>query len=278
MWISEKRITMLDAYRGGRSLIAPSHGSGHPATPKLSHRQVFSKAIFAGCARNIARELENSLPDMYRLASEFDEYAIIVYENDSTDDTLTVLNNFSRNKRNVFIISESNVLGCRTERLARGRNALLNLAREKFPDYDLLVMMDMDYTRQNTKSLRQVAESMVGDWNAITAVSRQNYYDWWAFRARNLGLDYDCHNEEEKMNGNCDEWSIRTKHLRMNETFRRVESAFNGIAVYKFQQIPKDAKYVGLKNGKEICEHVMFHEKLPVIYIHPGIVTSTWDQ
>lgn len=257
----------------------------------------FSKAVIVGCARDIAYELDYSLRDMYSLGSEFDRFAIVVYENDSRDNTLQKLQNFAHVHRNVHIIHETNVLGARTTRLARGRNILLNYARSHYADYDFFIVMDMDYTRQNTCSLARVADNMQSHWSAVTAVSRTKYYDWWALRCKELNMHYDCHKDKQltddrtnkvvdimsaevvgnrKIQGNCKDWN-RKFGLQMNHKLRNVQSAFNGIGIYKFNKIPIDAMYIGVKNGVETCEHVEFHKSLSQIYIDPKLVTSTWD-
>jgi len=233
------------------------------------------KAVFVGCAKDIEKELHHSLKDIVRLASEFEDYVILIYENDSSDKTVDVIRRFSKKNPNIKLISETHIPGTRTQRLARGRNILLNIAKTAYATYDFLVVMDMDYTRSNTESILKVAESMPQDYSGVTAVSRNKYYDWWAFRSSDLHLNYDCH--KDKQLGNCHMWGDRFGY-ELNKKLRKVESAFNGIGVYRISHIPPEAKYVGeTLDGNEVCEHVSFNSYLKNLYVDPNLVTSTWD-
>lgn len=236
------------------------------------------KAVIVGCARDIQTMVLHSITQMYKLGSEFEKFVIVIYENDSEDDTLNILKEFSRLHTNVIILSGKKVKGHRTKVLAHARNTLLQYARRHYTNYDFFIVMDMDFMRCNTKSLASIACLMKPWWNAVTAVSRKEYYDWWAFRCKRLNMDYDCLNDnvEIEKKGNGDNWHDKWKH-HMNDRLRKVESAFNGIAIYRFSSIPTTASYVGSEHGMEICEHVKFNECIPNIYIHPKLISSTWD-
>ena len=232
----------------------------------------YTRAVFVGCAKDIEDKLHHSLKDVVRLAEEFDDYVLLIYENDSSDKTVDVIKRFSLYNPRVKLISERNVPGTRTQRLAHGRNLLLTIAKEQYPEFDFLVVMDLDYNRSNTRSIYQIANTMPHHYSGVTAVSRNIYYDWWAFRSRDLNMDYDCHNK-----GKCHDWSHKWGE-KINQSRRKVESAFNGIGIYRLSNIPDNAMYVGeTPDGKEVCEHVSFHTQLSYLYIEPNLVTSTWD-
>jgi len=243
------------------------------------------KAVFVGCARDIETQVSHSLQDMIRLASEFDDYVILIYENDSSDNTADRIRDVSKQNPRVKLISEKNIPGTRTQRLAHGRNLLLTMARTTYYDFDFLVVMDMDYTRSNTDSIASIAEQMPLEYSGVTAVSRKTYYDWWAFRSSELRLDYDCHKEkhlregegEGEGEGGCDAWGSLWGR-KLNTKLRKVESAFNGIGIYRLSNIPSEATYIGeTPEGAEVCEHVAFNSHLSNLYIDPRLVTSTWD-
>lgn len=237
------------------------------------------KAVIVGCARNIQEMALHGISEMYRLGCEFEEFVLTIYENDSQDNTLKILKEFSCLHANtVIILSETNIKGHRTEVLAHARNTLLKYAKRYYIHYDFFIVMDMDFTRRNTKSLAYVVSSMKPWWNAVTAVSRKEYYDWWAFRCRRLNMDYDCINDIKSIEqrGDVGSWQKKWKS-KMNHRLRKVESAFNGIAIYRFSAIPYTASYIGSEGTMEICEHVSFNKCIPNIYIHPNLISSTWD-
>lgn len=252
------------------------------------------RIIIVGTVRDCGKELRNSLPDIIRLAREFEQYKIILYENDSKDDTINVVNKFTKKDPNIILINEENIPGKRTERIAHGRNILVNEVRKKYNDHNFMIMMDLDYNPPNIlKSLRDVVEKIPDHWGAATAVSSYGYYDWWALRCSELGLTHDCWNapKEELDKIRCPErqcaglrhgagyhcaWGKFAQQLKSKN--QKVESAFNGVGIYRINMIPPDAKYEGRdEKGEEVCEHVSFNKKIPNIYIFPELVTSTWD-
>ena len=238
------------------------------------------RAVFVGCARNIQDDIKHSLSDVERLAKEFNDYRIILYENDSNDDTKKIIQDRVCENSKIELISESDVPGSRTVRLARGRNILLDEVKKNFHDFDFMVVMDLDYKKSYTTSLVPLVDYSDVDWQVLTGVSRENhpYYDWWALRQTAFSANYDCWKDFEKMRlfGDCMEWDKKWKFSM--KRLQQARSAFNGIAVYKIKDIPAGARYIGnTDNGDEVCEHVSFNSSFDRLFIHPYLLTSTWD-
>lgn len=83
--------------------------------------------IIVGCARNIESHLSNTKEKLEMIKSLFKSSKIIIYENDSTDKTLDILNEWNKDNF-IQLITEKDVKGIRTERLAYARNLLYNEA------------------------------------------------------------------------------------------------------------------------------------------------------
>jgi len=97
--------------------------------------------IFAGTCKNI----ENMLIHIDVCGNKFNSYKLIIYENDSTDNTRNLL--IKNKKDNYLYIFEDNVTEpLRTIRLANGRNKILNKVREinTYNTYQYLIMIDLD--------------------------------------------------------------------------------------------------------------------------------------
>lgn len=235
------------------------------------------KCVIGGCARNIQYELYNSLKDIIKIGNTFDEYAIIIYENDSSDKTVDVIKSFQATVPRMYLFSEKDVKGSRTERLSRGRNILLECVRSYFSNYDFYMVMDLDYKQPTTFDIQHILNNWHFEWNAITAVSKYRYYDWWALRMES-GLTYDCWNPNENQGGDCKYYATKFSK-QMPKTVTKVISAFNGIGIYKIHALLRNrcCSYVGSKKGIDICEHVEFHKCLGNIFIHPDLVTKTWE-
>ena len=95
---------------------------------KDKYDKVENSAVLGGTARDIEKFLKNTIKKLEMISEIFQKYQIIIYENDSKDNTLNILNNWKNNNKNIEIISEKNVSGLRTQRLAHGRNILLKKA------------------------------------------------------------------------------------------------------------------------------------------------------
>lgn len=83
--------------------------------------------IIVGCARNIESHLSNTKEKLEMIKSLFKSSKIIIYENDSTDKTLYILTQWNKDNF-IQLITEKDVKGIRTERLAYARNLLYNEA------------------------------------------------------------------------------------------------------------------------------------------------------
>ena len=137
--------------------------------------------------------------------------------------------------------------------------------------------MDMDYKQPITFSFMSILYSWRDEWNVITAVSRVRYYDWWALRSPEL-LSYDCWDAKENQDGDCSEVSKRMT-TKMPRVVTKVDSAFNGIGVYRIRNILDcpECKYVGRIDDTDKCEHVEFNQCIGNVYIHPSLITETWE-
>lgn len=226
--------------------------------------------IFAGTVRNVEKYIANNLKHIDNCGKKFNNYLVIIYENDSNDNTRKIL---EENKKNNYIyIFENNINEpLRTMRISNGRNKILDKVREvnKNNEYDFLVMMDLDDVNSSGKFVDSIESCFNNmDWDVLTGNQSDKYYDIWAFRKKDL-LDYDCWREYSKAtrNGMSDKEAkdkyvngVIDKFEPSNE-FIEVDSAFSGIAIYKLNSKVLNCKYDGkYDDGSEICEHVPFHE------------------
>lgn len=114
--------------------------------------------ILCGALRNNEKYIEKVFKNMYTIAKYFQSYKIVLYENDSTDNTKNILHKYMSEDQHVECCFESNVDNTyqyRTERLAYIRNKLLQRILEKYSHYDYLLIMDMD----DVNSTMQIVET-----------------------------------------------------------------------------------------------------------------------
>ena len=234
------------------------------------------KIAFGGCARNIDSYLSTAFNNMYTLAKHFtdnnnnNDYKIVIYHNDSHDNTLAILKSYeSRDPDHVIIIDRHDPSESRIKRLARGRNLVLETIQRECSDYDYFFNVDLDdrfpvLAKNNFQHVNSLLKR--NDWDVLSFNQRHSYYDIYALRT----------NEDPE---NC--WS---DHLKGSEVYRLtvkyhqlfnqgdpstlipVISAFGGFGIYRLSKTI-NCKYESEdEQGKEDCEHVSFHRNMRTLH------------
>jgi hypothetical protein len=222
--------------------------------------------IFAGTVRNCEKYIKDVLNHIENCGKKFKNYAVVIYENDSNDNTRAILND--NKKSNYHYIFEDGITeNRRTMRLANGRNKVLDKINQLNSDthYDYLIVLDMDdinYSGTFVDSIDSCFKYNLNDWDVLSGNQTGQYYDIWALRKRDV-IDYDFMRERKtadtKKNAEI-EHILGHTHFDKNGLLE-VDSAFGGIAIYKLSAI-QQCRYVGeyYDDGSENCEHVEFHK------------------
>jgi hypothetical protein len=173
----------------------------------------------------------------------------------------------------------------RTERIAYCRNHYLDTLKNNptYKDVDYVVVTDLDGTNTHLTEENLLSNWKHTDWDVVTANQKGIYYDIWALRHPILSPN-DCLGYYHFL---VDELGIKkftarkiAIHSRMitipkSDKFIEVDSAFGGIAIYK-KEVLLDVCYVGIQDGREVCEHFPLHEQIRrkgyAIYINPNFV------
>ena len=224
--------------------------------------------IIVGTARNIEQYVYNSINILTDISYLFNYCPIVIYENDSNDNTLSILNNF----KHIKVISEKKVLGNRTIRLAHGRNTLHNYAVSLNYPFDYYIVCDLD-----DKISRLTPESILScfnynNWSMMGANQLGMYYDLWALRTKDNWCKNDCwDNPHNKL-------SCIHKNIPINSDPIEVDSCFGGTGIYKFE-LTIGCVYKSYKQQfcYERCEHVSFHEDMKrlhnaKLFINPRMI------
>lgn len=236
----------------------------------------YPSVVIIGCARDIEKHLPVSIQKVENICSLFDESSIIIFENDSTDKTLEILNNWKKAE----VISEKNVKGTRTQRLAYARNKLMEEALKKNAEYIVIVDLDdkcADIT--NESILSTLNNNHVKDWAMMGANQKDVYYDLWALRTFDSWMPGDYWSRDNCKKDECGDNTkgIGFKNIPKTDKPIEVKSCFGGLGVYKTKYL-NECTYYGGQHGKEVCEHVSFHEGIRKnggkLYINPEMINS----
>ncbi|MFN0051271.1 MAG: hypothetical protein ACKV0T_03720 [Planctomycetales bacterium] len=219
-----------------------------------------STAVICGLARDLGGCLARTMARIERLGAMFREYRVIVYENDSLDDTRLVLHLWAERNPQVSVFTEK--LGeprfgqtpsvQRTSRMAYYRNRCRQAVLETCHDMNACLVVDMDLI--GGWSYDGVAHTFgQEDWDAVGSLSLQRterlvdgervcewtHFDTFAFRGAG---------------GPADPQALLGR--RRGGPLTPVESCFGGLGVYRM------AAFAAGEYGGDDCEHVKFHRRL----------------
>jgi FkbM family methyltransferase len=230
-------------------------------------------AVFVGCARSCSPHLNGVLANVTALAATYERTALVVFENDSSDDTAARLAAYAAARADAFVLSEPGLaaaISSRTKRLAHGRNACLEFVRNApYRDFDELVVLDFDQVNRQPISVdrfidaRKHLEARI-QLHGVFANAQPIYYDLWALR-QDPWCPGDCWADARAAGGadaNDDFVYSRMVPVPPEAAPIEVFSAFGGLGVYKLAAAltgeysdPTSSKF-----GQS--EHVAFHHSM----------------
>lgn len=240
----------------------------------LENKQI----IFTMLARDCENSIENCVRKLIEAIEDYtDQYFFVIYENDSTDDTRSLLvklaKEFPTHIHLIFEDLDAPKFGSvkdpkRVELLAKYRNVCLTHVKEEFPNSDYTIVCDSDFIDISKEGIihsfgvfeaSEICHAICG--NSFQLKQHDNgksflwNYDSWAFRDghwHDISYDYNefCVVPESRSYG----FGFWYPAVGMNP--KVVNSGFGGMAIYKTTAYIQGA-YSGLD-----CEHVMLHWKL----------------
>ncbi len=247
--------------------------------PKIIINNIFNlNVIITGVCRNISEFIFNSFHKFVYLTYYFKNTKIIIFENDSTDNTLEQLKKFKDMFKNIdiIILSEKNITGTITQRISYARNTILNYISSNKLSPDYIINIDMDDILLDFKCdsiVYPFKDSL--NWSMVGGNS-EIYYDMWALRT--LKDPYIDFWNEKKLNNKyiIPLNKILESYFKIDKESKpiQVHSCFNGIGIYKYEHII-DCTY----NGNDTCEHIQFHQNMidkynAKLFIYPKLIVG----
>jgi hypothetical protein len=248
------------------------------------------KCCICGTVRNVGGYLDKIFSNMEKLGSVFDDYVIIIYYDDSTDNTLQKLKNYQViNPKLNFYVNKKIVSNFRTQRIANARNGCLQMIRSNYSDYEMFIMMDCDDVCESEVKIDVIKKYLnKNSWDALS-FNRNSYYDVWALSIRPYIFSYRHYKNETKVLGQMKSYIEDLLKKVPENGLLTCASAFNGFSIYRTNMflncnydgkvrldlIPKNYIYNNVVvNGQKIefkpyygteqtiyedCEHRAFH-------------------
>lgn len=247
------------------------------------------KCCICGTIKNCEKYLDDVFKNIKKITELFDDYYIIVYYDDSSDNTFEILTKYQKYFKIHIHHNTKYKSEYRTHRLAYGRNYCLKAINKKFCNFKYFIMMDFDDVCTSEINIYVLKKYIDNDssWDALS-FNKRNYYDLWALSIRPYIFSYIHFNNPYNILHNMGIYiNDKLKKLK-NDELLPCFSAFNGFAIYKthifrdcvydgnirFDLIPLEYlketiehnkseivfnEYSWLNSKKEDCEHRSFH-------------------
>jgi hypothetical protein len=234
-----------------------------------------------GTVRNCETYLKKIFINIEKIVSLFDDYKIIIYYDESTDNTLKILTEYQKVKPKLFLyVNKEPLSEYRTFRIAKGRNMCLNFIRKNQTKFPYFIMMDMDcvnsHGQVNIEPIKRVLDR--DDWDAVS-FNKPTYYDIWALSIKPFYLS--CAHIGDSAGNAMSKYIINILNNAKKDDLIECASAFGGFAIYRTNKFLNCYYYGGLNlslipqhlvkqnialfkgqfnyNKIEDCEHRYFH-------------------
>lgn len=240
--------------------------------------RINENVLICGVCRNIANSFSNTTRIVENIGDLFNDYRVLIYENNSNDETWDLLKDWSNKNIKVHFLSEFcsynelkneivNVYNgqghfpdgkmCIPEMIARARNKIMDkIFEDQFINFPYIIWLDLDFDVDPCYEGFIDTFSKNLEWDAVFAYGvnyndiDKHYWDWYAFR------DITCPLGPELLGREW--WDNPEKYRKLNLTkddqWHRVYSAFGGCGIYRKEAL-KDVKYSAIIN-KPLEEHI----------------------
>lgn len=232
-----------------------------------------------GLVRNAAVNLQANLNRLEELRPFCKDMKIFIVENDSTDNTVEVLETYQATKPNVFIDSrtlhqdpfKSGPFSMhRITLMSKYRNIYLEKLKE-WPETDFVLILDFDIYHFDPGALLNAMQTR-RDWDKLSAFG-SNYVDYHLFPVFYDIFAYMDHSNQGLLKHYFTDFSRfrilqRELYLKMKNSndLVPVMSNFNGLAIYRYAAVTCGAVYApeacNMEGIESYCEHAVFHKEL----------------
>lgn len=251
-----------------------------------------SKVVVLSLCRNVEGIIPHAITNIQNLVSSFDDYRVVLYENDSDDNTRKLLKEMissrALNKWTLLDCCDQGACNCklhisnpkshgaltfeRIRKMVKYRNTLLNYAKEHFPKFDYVIVYDFDMRGGIFMDGFYQTFHNWQDWDAVACRGlkpfpftlgylncihdAQAYVDWEGGQDGDMGRNHNDSNVVVKFLRQ--QYNVRNTTL--GEKFIKVKSAFNGLCIYKLPAYISSEYSVGTHVPP--CEHIGLFENM----------------
>lgn len=255
------------------------------------------KLIITGLLRDSNGNMPTIKANVAKLANLFNDYCVLVVENDSKDETRQSLLDWAKTNDKVTVLGcGENANTCqlnlprtvihghdsgRIRKMVLLRNIYMDYIEqnpERFGNFDFLIAMDMDilgtfyndgmgsaaWYFMNDPSIQGLCANGINFWNlAFTVIPR--YHDPYAH--------VEATDDTYKLPHVGPYWTAPT----CTENPWKVKSCFNGFTIYRLSSIAGKQYKLEASNSGALCEHVTFNKQLDNIFMAPYLLFAVLE-
>lgn len=257
------------------------------------------RIVFTGLCINIESNVPSLIRRMEYLGQFFKDYRLVIFENDSSDNTRALLQQWTLQNPKIHLVPCEEEPNCRLkhlpavqtgtfsasrmEKMAKFRNRTLKYTYQHFYDFDCICVLDLDI--RGPISMNGLANSFgyYDLWDTISAfglngisltMGQPVYYDLIAYKSPTIDIN------QNKLD--IIPVLVKTNRHEVGSTPVNVTSGFAGLALYKMDIIRAGINYIP-KDGKYICEHIIFNNNIrdagfKNIYMNPSMILLVGPQ
>lgn len=199
-----------------------------------------------GPVKNCAKYLNKVFENIEIIGSIFDDYEVILFYDQSKDDTLNILKEYqNKNPKVKLYVNKRPISKYRTHNIAYARNFCLNYVKNNNNRFPFFIMMDMD--DPNAKNididvLRKYLER--DDWDGLSFNTAPKYYDIWGLSIHPYCFSYN-HFENNIEYYNIIQNYVMKKLSELKDgKLLKCISSFNGFSIYRTKKF-MDTYYDG---------------------------------
>jgi len=193
------------------------------------------KCCICGPVKNCGPYLNKVLQNIEKIGSIFENYKILIFYDDSTDDTLQILKKYqSINPKLSFFVNKKIISPFRTHNIAFARNYCLNYIKKNKNEYEYFIMMDFDDV--NCKECNpEVLQKYLSrnDWDALSFNSTPKYYDIWGLSIWPFCFSYNHFNKNDYFYKIIQNYVTSLLNKLPKDKLLPCISSFNGFSIYK---------------------------------------------
>jgi hypothetical protein len=189
-----------------------------------------------GPVKNCGPYLSKVLCNMEKIGSLFDNYKIIIYYDQSSDNTLKILKEYQNiNPNMIFYVNQKPLSKFRTHNIATARNLCLKFVRENKERFPFFIMMDCDDVNCKEVNIDILKKYLhLNSWDGLSFNTSPKYYDIWGLSIYPFCFSYN------HFENNVRYYDIMQNYVdiilkKAKEENKLVEciSSFNGFSLYR---------------------------------------------